>query len=261
MTKRVDERAMFLSTRRQVLMAGAAAGAALLLPRMARAATVPFNFECDRASAFLMDPNQHKRFGYVTDFAGLGVTTPLARDLAVSVPWNAGSNPAYAGLGFTPPTKTVPNASAKVVGVIEKFSWAGGVGDALEVEFWVSQQNALQIKSLQQAILKNTTVSALGWWIADYDQEKKLWFEESYPILPAKVSGVVAGKPNPDLNVNLTGVPVKDGIDVMVYKVALKLAPAANAAHTLQFANAAYKPVVKSWGLTVGTLAGAAVPQ
>jgi hypothetical protein len=81
-TKRIDERAAFLSTRRQVLMAGAATGAALLLPtvpRVARAAGVPVTFDCDRASAFVMDPNEHKRVGYVTEFSGIGLPGPLGK--------------------------------------------------------------------------------------------------------------------------------------------------------------------------------------
>ena len=60
-------------------------------------------------------------------------------------------------------------------------------------------------------------------------------------------------------DLDLTGQPAKDGIDVMVYKVSIQIAPAANQAYQLLFANAAGKPMTKSWGLTVGTVAPSAV--
>jgi len=255
MTKTNPERATLLATRRQVLIAGAAAGGALLLPtvpRVAHAATVPFSFECDRQSGFVMDPNQHKRVGFLTDFGGIGLGAPLARDLQVAVPWGGSAAPAYAGLA--PSTSSAPGAplTAKVVGVIEKFSWAGGVGDAIQISAWVSQQNAVQLKALQQTTLKTTAISALGFWIGDYDQETKVWFEQAYPAAPAKVGAQL--KPS-GLNVDLSPTPVKAGIDVNVYKISLEIVPGANQASTLQFATSSKAKVAKSWGLVVGTLA------
>jgi hypothetical protein len=259
MTKRIDDSAALLSTRRQVLMAGAAAGAAMLLPRVVRAADIAFTYDCDRGSAFIMDPNQHKRFGYVTEFNGLGLTNALAKDLTVIVPWNANSNPTYAGLAPSAPKAAGAPATAQVVGIIEKFSWNGGVGDPLKINFFMSQQNAVLLKTLQQSTSKNNLgVSALGWWIANYDQETKVWYEQSFPATPGKITGIVGPKDNPELNVDLTPVPVKNGIDVNVYKVSLAITPAANKQYPLNFANAANKPIVKQWGLVVGTLANKA---
>jgi hypothetical protein len=139
-----------------------------------------------------------------------------------------------------------------VVGVIEKFSWAGGVGDPIRIDAWVSQQNATQLKALQQTTLKTTAISALGFWIGDYDQETKVWFEQAYPAAPAKVGAQL--KPS-GLNVDLSPTPVKAGIDVNVYKISLEIVPAANQASTLQFATSSKAKVAKSWGLVVGTLA------
>jgi hypothetical protein len=156
------------------------------------------------------------------------------------------------GSSFDPVHNTV-----KVVGVLEKFTWAGGVGDPLEFDFWVSQENAFQIKALQQTTLKSTIIDPVGWWIADYDQETKQWYEKSYPLGSGHLTGTVANKENPELNVDLKGEPVKDGIEVMVYKVSMKVVPGANKEYAIHMANSSTKPVSKQWGLIIGTLSSA----
>jgi len=85
-------------------------------------ASIPFELECDKESGFVMDPNVHKRFGYITSLNGFGLIGELASDLQVNVPFNTGEPPTYVGLKYTAGSKTAPIAVAKVVGVIEKFS-------------------------------------------------------------------------------------------------------------------------------------------
>lgn len=220
-------------------------------------ASIPFTYECSKAAGFVPDPNEPKRVGYVTALK-IGTTEP-AMDLQVHVP--AGAAPAgFKGLDYTAPAAANKSiGEAKVVGVIEKFEWNGGVGDPLKLEFYVSQENATQIKTAQQSRLLTTKVDSLGWWIADYDQEAKMWYEQAYPIGNAgignAVSGIIAGKDSPELNVDLTPVPAKDGIDVNVYQIAIGVAPAANKQYTLHFANSYQTKVAKPWGLVVGKLA------
>jgi hypothetical protein len=114
---------------------------------------------------------------------------------------------------------------------------------------------------MQQSALQTTKIQGLAWWIADYDQEKKLWFEQAHPLpLSGGVTGIITGKENPELDVDLTPVPVKDGIDVNVYKITMGVVPAANAQYNLHFANTHGKPVAKAWGLKVGTLAVGELP-
>jgi hypothetical protein len=221
-------------------------------------ATVPFVYECSKEAGFVMDPNEHKRFGYVTELDGFGLTAALTPDLQVNIAYNGEAAPTFAGLNIAKGEGSL--SVAKVVGVLEKFEWNGGVGDPLQLDFFVSQENAMQIKALQQMALKTTSVKKLGWWIGDYDQELKKWFEQANPKSGNTITGIITGKENPELNVDLNGVVVKDGIDVNVYKVSIKVVPAANKAYTLHFANSASKNTIKSWGLVVGTLAGGALP-
>jgi hypothetical protein len=222
--------------------------------------TIPFSYECSKDAGFVMDPNEQKRFGYIVAFKGFDKV--FAKDLKVAVPYN-GVTPQYTGGGFavTPPGPGVPAGEATVVGVIEKFEWNGGVGDPLKFEFYVSQENAMQIKAMQQSALQTTKIQGLAWWIADFDQEKKKWFEQAHPMpLSAGVTGIITGKDNPELDVDLNPVPVKDGIDVNVYKITMGVVPAANKQYNLHFCNTHGKPVVKAWGLVVGTLALGELP-
>ena len=212
-------------------------------------ATVPFVFECSKDAGFVMDPNEYKRVGYITDFRGLGMSVPLAKDLTISLP-HINQPPTYQGIAPIQNQNTV-----HVVGVLEKFEWEGSVGAPLQFDFWVSQANAFQIKTLQQTTLKTTRIDQLGWWIADYDQETKQWYEAAYPLSSRAVTGIVAPRDNPELNVDLTPVPAKDGIDVNVYKISIQIAPGANQQYALSFANSSAKPVAKQWGLVVGNLA------
>ena len=196
-------------------------------------ATVPVVFECSVSSGFVMDPGEHQRIGWVTKLDGFDLPAGgIKADLQVSDPLTAGNGEPL----------VVPAA-----GVLEKFSWAGGTGDPLELDFYVSQENAFQIKALQQTALKNTAVKVLDFLIADYDQEAKAWFTALIPGQP--LSGTITGKGSPQLNVDLTPVPAKDGIDVNVYKVSIAIAPPPHQVYALKLASGSTRTVAKSWGV------------
>ena len=218
-----------------------------------------FDLPCNWRAGFVMDPVKKQRFGYVTALDGFGLSAALPADISVYTPYNTGAKPTYKGLesGYTEPSETSPIAVCKVVGVIENFSWAGGVGDPISVSMYVSQENATQIKALQQLTLKTTTIKKLGWWVANFDEEVKKWFEEAFPLTPPEVTGQLnaPGKTDIRLAVALEPEKVAQNIDVNVYNVYMEIVPAANQQHTLHFANSDQKKVVKGWGLVVGTMA------
>jgi hypothetical protein len=191
---------------------------------------VAYNYACDLAYGFIQNPNEHQRVGYVTEFAGLGLPQALKADLTVTNPQTA--------------------ANVTVVGVIQEFEWSGGVADPLQIQLYVSQENAAQLKGLQESVLTTTEVSALNYLIIDYDQEAKRWFTQAAPVQP--LSGIVPGGSNPELNVDLTGVAAVEGIDVDVYKVSVQVAPGANQSYVLTFANSSTTSQAKAWGLVTG---------
>jgi len=213
---------------------------ALVSSALSLAASTPFGLDCDAGAGVMSDPKQPKRVGYITTTKGLG-TPPviLAADLRVPSPFQASS--------AAPSTAN----TLQVVGIIESFEWNGGAGDPIKIVFYVSQQNALQVKGLQQQVLKSTKVDELGWWIADYDPQAKKWYEQAYPTGTRTISGIITGKENPELSVDLAPVALKNAT---LYKVSLTVVPGANQRYTLFFANASNRSVVRPWGLAVGTL-------
>lgn len=91
-----------------------------------------YAYTCNWQAGIVPVPTNPQRVGYVTDFQGLGLTAPLAKDLTVSTLFN--KTPSY--------TPLTPSAGiVKVVAVIESVSWAGGVGDAISVSCFMSQEN------------------------------------------------------------------------------------------------------------------------
>ncbi len=214
---------------------------ALLSSVLAFGAATAYTILCDSASGVLPKPNEYKRVGYVTLFQGMG--SSFRPDLRVASPYKG-----YPTIAGAPPST---GNTVQVVGVIEKFEWNGGTNDPIKITFYVSQANATQMKALTQLALKSTKVDQLGWWIADYDPEAKKWYEKAYPQGTPAVSGLVTGKENPDLNVDLTPVPLNNAT---LYRVILSVAPAASMQYALSFATSATTRVSKPWGLTVGTL-------
>jgi hypothetical protein len=102
-------------------------------------------------------------------------------------------------------------------------------------------------------------VSGLDFIGFDYDQETKTWFTCLATQQP--LQGIVAGGDDPGLNADMTPVLAAGPVKVDVYKISVEIAPPANQAYAIVFANSSNKPAVKSWGLVVGTLAAAALPQ
>lgn len=220
-----------------------------------------FEYPCNWRAGFIPDPIKKQRIGYITALNGFGLTATLPTDLTVYSAFNAAAPPTYTGLTYTAASEASPLPTVQVVGVMEHFSWSGGVGDPISVSFYVSQENAAQIKALQQLTLKTTSISSLGWWLADFDEETKVWFEQAYPKTPVTVTGQINAPGKNDVRLHVATEPEKvaPNVDVNVYNVHIEIVPAANQQCVLAFANSATKNVVKGWGLVVGGLAKTAV--
>ena len=213
-------------------------------------AALGFDLECDKVQGFILDPNEHKRFGYITKLRGFGLDSPinLAADLTASCPYHGNAAPAYSGIQIDGMSQG-QLGKVKVVAVLEKFHWGGGVNQTLDFDTWMSQENALAITAAQQSMPTSTRIDQLAFWIADYDQELKQWYEQLYPLSNDTITGVVGGQANPELNVDLNGQPVIDGRDTMLYRVSLKVAPAGGQMFTIFTANSAKMTQSQTWGV------------
>lgn len=207
-----------------------------------------FDLACIWQSGFVMDPNHNQRYGFVTAVNGFGLPAALASDLTVNVPFNAGAVPIYGGLTTTyvAPTPDAPAGTARVVGVIERLAWSGGVNDPIALDFYVSAANAGQLRALP---LTSKAVSALGWWIADFDQESKKWFEQAFPKSPSRVKGKLYAPTKADIRLDVDTTSVLAPPSIEVTRVSLEVAPVGDATYVLHFAISGSQKLLKSWGL------------
>jgi len=218
-----------------------------------------FDYDCQWRSAFVMDPTKKQRTGYLLTLDGLGLDAALPQDIQVFSPFNAAAAD-YTAADLVIDTSITPS-KLTCVGIIETLSWNGGVGDPISISAFISSENAQQIKAKLQTTLKTTSIKHLSWWIVNFDEENKAWFEECYPKDPTHITGQLnASGTSVRLSVDNDATKVASNIDVNVYRVYLEVVPAANSTYVLGFGISQQKKHVKAWGLKVGTQAAAALP-
>lgn len=225
-----------------------------------------FNLSCEWKAAFMMDPTKKQRVGYLVAFEGLDLgANNLAKDVIVYTPFNSADVPKYTKVTTTAGAGEAAGGphTVTVVGAIESFSFGGGVGDPICISAYVSAQAQALLKGKLQTTLKTTKVTTLEWWIINFDEENKMWYEESFP-LGNKNSMSVAGQLNAAgkdvrLNVSEEATKIAPNIDVNVYNMYFEIVPAANLTYDLHFASSAKTPYARAWGLQVGTNAAQAM--
>jgi len=230
--------------------------------------------DCDRNAAFNMDPKKAEaRIGYVLAMEGFGVQSPknsgLARDLRLATPYNSSTNPNFKGVlnlpvppalypvGIAPDPASVQHAFRQpmisVVGVISKFVWKGGVCDPVIVEFYCSQENALLMRQRQNISLPHTKITRMVWWIVNFDQETKRWYEQCYPAKADGILGHITGRNKPMLDVRLVPEKVSDQSDLNVYYCKIGLVPqGVDVFKIVVAASSKSNNVVKQWGVQIG---------
>lgn len=217
------------------------------------------DFSCDWKSGFVMDPSKKQRVGYLVSFLGLDMGEFLKQDIEVFSPY-ASNEATYTEVGSLWQKDT---GKMKATGVIESFSFAGGVGDPVCISAYISAENGEVLKAKMKGTLTTTKVTDLKWWIVNFDEENKAWFEESYPKEPTKVTGQInatGGGKEIRLQVADTATKVAPNIDVNVYNIYFEVVPAANATYAFHFATSVKTKFVRNWGLKVGTKAAEALP-
>ncbi len=212
-----------------------------------------YSFSCNWKAGLIMDPANTHRVGYLTEFNGIGLPAPLAKDLDVKCPYNNATAPAYLGLGLSSPVSQKPIVGS-VVAALQSVSWGGGIGDVFAFQCYMSQENAVQLKTLQQQTLRNTRVHTIGWWITNYDLEPKVWFEELYPKSPVYPCGQinVVGK-SVRLDVSLLPAQVAPHVEDYVYSVSFEIAPLPGFPSVIHISSSSSQHVERSWGPIVGT--------
>lgn len=210
---------------------------------------------CDWTSGFVMDPSKKQRVGYLVQFEGLNMDDFLKQDVEVFTPYN-NSETNYGDIEIDSDT-----GKATCVGVLDSFSWGGGVGDALCIGAYISSENAEVLKAKTKSTLDTTIVSDLAWWICNFDEENKVWYEEAYPLDPTAVKGQLNAPGGKDVRLSVAAEPTKvaPNIDINVYHMYFETIPAADSTYSFHFATSSKTKFVRNWGLKVGTNAEAAM--
>jgi len=221
---------------------------------------VEYSYDLNREEGVFPNPNNHNAVGYITALRGFSVGSPIEfkNDITCWTAYNS-KDMKYTGPNTPAGQSDRVMGTMKVVGVMEHFKWDGASGGAIELDFYVSQENAINLKMAQQATLTSTRIQSLSYWMINYDSERKCWYEMGFPLGCGVLSGNVVPTTSPDIDVDLAGVPAKDGLEVMLYKCHLVMGPAADVQYQLHFANNSTLKAVKNWGIVVGTLASDAM--
>jgi len=221
------------------------------------------DLDCDKAAGFSVDPKKmEKRVGYVLSLDGFGVNggAGLKNDLYLNTPYHAAwpMKPHFKAAHDSITTeanskqKGNPAWMITVAGVIKQFTWKGGVCDPVIIEFYCSQQNALLMKQRQNISLPHTKITTMVWWIVDYDQETKRWFEQCYPLANEGIKGHITGRYQPMLDVHMVAERIADNVDMNVYYTKIGLVPGGTGTFGIMFAASPDKKVVKTWGVQLG---------
>lgn len=213
------------------------------------------NLSCDWRSGFVMDPNKKQRVGYLVNFQGMNMGEFLKQDITVFSPYN-NSETQYTGV-----TIEAESTKATCVGVIDSFSFGGGVGDPICISAYISAENAEVLQAKMKTTLDTTIVKKLSFWICNFDEENKVWFEEAFPKDPIDMAGQLNAPGGKDVRITVSQEPTKvaPNIDINVYNVYFEVIPAANATYAMHFATSSKTKFIKNWGLVVGTNAAAAM--
>ncbi|MEN9796403.1 MAG: hypothetical protein RL653_99 [Pseudomonadota bacterium] len=214
------------------------------------------NLSCAWRDGFVMDPSKKQRVGYLVYMEGLNLGEYLKQDVEVFSPFTHAEAPAYGEV-------TMDRSTGKLtcVGVIESFSFAGGVGDPVCISAYISAQNAEVLAAKLKTTVDTNTVKKLAWWICNFDEENKVWYEEAYPLDPTIVNGQINASGGGSLKITVSpeAEKVASNIDSNVYNLYLEVIPAANSTFAFHFATSSKTKYARNWGLKVGSNAAAAM--
>eukprot|EP00825_Cyclidium_porcatum_P007102 TRINITY_DN13553_c0_g1_i1.p2 TRINITY_DN13553_c0_g1~~TRINITY_DN13553_c0_g1_i1.p2 ORF type:complete len:228 (-),score=1.25 TRINITY_DN13553_c0_g1_i1:199-882(-) len=222
-----------------------------------------FFYSCDWKSAFFMDPIKKDRVGYLCALGATGDEIFLSEDIEAFAPYQLSVDTAKyaklvtaqsAGADASEQLKTV-----KCVGVLESFSFSGTAGDPITFGAYISGPNASSLGLKMKSALKTLKVTQLGWWIVNYDSEKKIWFEECYPLGTGIVTAQINASAAADISLHVSdqATKVAANLDVNVYHIQFEVVPQGDALYAIHFSSGDGKNLVRGWGVKVGSAAAA----
>ncbi len=194
------------------------------------------NYACDWRMGFNLSPKLKGAVGYLMFWSGCGGLT-LQPDIRVPNPFSSSGQTVVRG------------ESVQCVGLIEQLSYEGAADDPIRIVAYVSKGAASNLRAKLASPL-TTTKLKLSFYLINYDDERKCWYE-SVLIRDTgrKVDAVVDSLDGVlQLFVSTEGAAIADHLDVRVFRVEFQVAPAEGKVANVEFATGPITRVVKRWG-------------
>ncbi|XXF80715.1 hypothetical protein P2318_13455 [Myxococcaceae bacterium GXIMD 01537] len=193
------------------------------------------DFDCDWRFGLNLRSSLKGTVGYLLDWSGCGGLS-LKKDIEV---WNPYS---------TSGQRIVSGKTVKCIGLIETFRFEGGQNDPIRIKAYVSRGTAADIRAKLSKPLTNTKLK-LAWYIVDFDESDKRWFEAAFVKSP-KTADASIDSVNGELQISIDNAPtrVAETLDVNVFGFELQVVPADKKQAELEFASGPTQRMVKQWG-------------
>ncbi|MFY0567103.1 hypothetical protein ACN28E_25140 [Archangium lansingense] len=193
------------------------------------------NFHCDWQFGFSVRSVLKGTVGYLLDWSGCGGLN-LKRNIEV---WNPFSNSGQ---------KVVSGRTIKCIGLIEDFRYEAGPTDPIRIKAYVSKETASDIRARLARPLTNPRLK-LAWYIIDFDEADKLWFEAAYLKSP-KTAEASLDSTGGELQIFVDNhhTRISDTLDIAVFGFEFQVVPADKKKCTLEFATGSKLRLVKQWG-------------
>lgn len=192
------------------------------------------DFTCNWRFALNLQPQLKATCGYLLDWSGCGGLN-LQRDIEV---WNP-----YSGPGQT----VISGSTIQCIGLIESVGYEGGETDPIRVVCYLSKGMAAEVRAKLARPLTNTKLK-LAWYVIDYDEERKQWYEAAYVKSPSKAQANIDSAGG-DLQIFIgnDGTRVSDQLDLNMFRFEFQVIPAEDKTAELEFATGPSRRIVKRW--------------
>lgn len=194
-----------------------------------------FEYQCNWRLAFNLKGGQKGAVGYLLALSGLGGLR-LRKDIRVWNPFDGpGQQAAYRG----------PHVDC--IGLLETFYFQGGENDPVRLTGYVSKATAADLRS-QMARPLATIKLKLSWYIVDFDNEAKAWFEVAF-IQDSAGAAASLSSADGKLQLFIANTPEKisEELDVPVYRFELEVLPSDESSANLEFASGPKQKLVRKW--------------
>ena len=192
------------------------------------------DFPCQWTAGFNLDASFKGTLGYLLHWNGGGGLN-LKKDIVVWSPVLDSNSGLVSGERMT------------CIALIEAFKFDGGKNDPIRVSGFVSKDNAAEIRARLARPLTSTKLQ-FSWYITDYDNDRKSWYDASFVRGKKKAESVIDSTDG-ELQIFINKQPqrISETLDINVYKFEFQAVPAEGKKSTLEFATGPSQRLVKSW--------------